>query len=403
MAQFAYKAFNRDGVSYEGESVATDTFALSRDLHAKGETLIIAIPVSVKKFSFKKILQFGTVSEQEKVVFARSLGNMISAGLPLARSLSVLSRQARNPRLVSIIDGIAGEVREGKALNAALSTYPKVFSSLFVAMIRAGEESGNLAESLRILSDQMNQSYTLKKRLRGAMVYPAVIVTIMVLLGILMFFFVVPTLTETFSSLDVELPLSTRMIIGASNILTGYPLQLFSIVIILIGLGIMFIRSARGKRIADYMFVRIPIIKNIVKEANAARTTRTFSALLSSGVEIVRALEITYDVVGNSYFKEVIKESSVAIQKGRPISEVFARFEHLYPPLVAEMMSVGEETGKLSEMMVNLATYYEDEVSRKTKDLSTIVEPILMVVIGAGVGFFAFSVITPIYSIMDTL
>ena len=344
-----------------------------------------------------------SVPQYEKILFARNLGAMLSAGLSLARALAVIERQTKNPRLGSVVAELSGAVRRGETLHSAAAKFPHVFSKLFVAMVRAGEEGGEMPQALVVTSDQMERMYVLKKKIRGAMLYPIIIVCAILGIGTFMMINVVPTLASTFKEMGAELPASTRAIIAVSNFLVEYTILAFSILVIGVGGIYTALRTEAGGRAKDFVFLRIPIIGPIVKEVNAARTARTLASLLSSGVDVVTSLEIVQDVVQNHYFKKVIAQAKENISKGEPLSSAFVRAENLYPAFVGEMISVGEETGQLTEMMKKLAIFYEDEVDRKTKDMSTIIEPFLMLFIGAAVGFFAVAMISPIYQLSDNI
>jgi type IV pilus assembly protein PilC len=213
----------------------------------------------------------------------------------------------------------------------------------------------------------------------------------------------VPTLTSTFQGLGVELPLSTRIIIGASDFLLKHTLLVLGVLVLLIALFLSAIRSVAGKRIIDSMLLHLPVIGEMVREVESARTARTLSSLLSAGVPIVNALEVTRDVLPNHLYKDALDEAADAIQKGETISAVFSRYDRIYPSFISEMSAVGEETGKIGEMLLNAAAYYEAEVDEKTKDLSTIIEPVLMIIIGAGVGIFALSMLAPTYSLVNNI
>jgi type IV pilus assembly protein PilC len=270
-------------------------------------------------------------------------------------------------------------------------------------MVQSGEESGNLVEALNVVAEQMEKSYALKKKVKGAMVYPMIIMIAMLIIGVFMLIYIVPTLTKTFVELNVDLPASTQFIIGLSDFIKNN--ALVSLVIILISAVLLYLfgKSSVGKRFLDTLILHIPMISEMAKEVNSARTTRTLSSLLAAGVPFIRALQIVKDVVQNSYYKEVLTKAEKNIQIGLPISKVFGENAHLYPIFVAEMMSVGEETGELAPMLVKVASFYESEVEQKTKNLSTIVEPFLMVIVGAIVGFFAISMISPMYSLVDSI
>jgi type IV pilus assembly protein PilC len=235
------------------------------------------------------------------------------------------------------------------------------------------------------------------------MMYPAVILSAMFLIGILMVTYVVPTLLKTFSDLHVQLPLSTQVILWVSNLLRDHGIILLCGAIIIVAGIIFWTKHPQGKRVVHYLILKIPVVGEIVKEVNTARTARTLSSLLSSGVDMVDAVKITGEVVQNVHYKKILAEAQEVIKKGDPISKTFSENEKLYPVFLAEMMSVGEETGKIGDMLLGVAVYYEDDVEQKTKDMSTIIEPVIMVLIGAGVGFFAIAMISPMYSLVNVI
>ena len=403
--EFQYKALDKNGDIVKGTKKAKDEFELQKELKSDGLNLLSANLVS--RFSLKamlvKLTNLGKVSEHEKIIINRNLSAMLDAGLSLSRSIGVLEKQTNNPKLKKILEFINSEVKKGKSLSDAMGHFPEVFSSLMISMIQSGEESGNLVQALDVVAEQMEKSYTLKKKVKGAMVYPMVIISAMIVIGIFMLIYIVPTLSSTFEQLDVELPASTQFIINMAdfvenNLLLAILIFAISAVIILAG-----VKTKKGKRGKDWFLLHTPLISPLVKEINAARTTRTLASLLSAGVPFVRALQIVKEVVQNSYYHEIIEQAEKNIQLGLPISKVFREAEKFYPIFVSEMMIVGEETGELGPMLLKVANFYEDEVDQKTKNMSTIIEPFLMVIVGIIVGFFALSMITPMYSLVDTI
>lgn len=402
MAKFLYKATRKNGESYEGHTEAPDRFAVYDHIRKEGGT-VVSIEEE-KEHSLSSLVetatQFtGTIRESDKIMLARNLSTMVKAGLALTRGLSVIERQTTNKRLKVVLTKLTSDVSQGSTLNDALKEFPKVFSPLFVSMVRAGEESGRLAESLGVVASQMERSYYLKKKIRGALIYPAIIVIAMILIGILMLIYVVPTLTQTFEELGVELPASTKAIIVTSDFLTDNSILALAGLALLAALLVVAFRTKRGQRVLDFTILHLPLIAPISKEVNAARTARTLASLLSAGVSMVTAISITKDVMQNSYFKDVLARSERDVQQGVPLSKPFSENAKLYPVLLSEMVAVGEETGQLSEMLEQVASFYESEVEQQTKDLSTVIEPFLMLIIGAVVGFFAISMISPIYSL----
>ena len=402
---FFYRVKSERGDITDGVLEAPDRFSLARDLRSRGNTPLL---IREKSESFADKISiftniFSKISVNEQIILTKNLSGMLRAGLSLYRALSVLEKQTKNPKLSKILTSLSGDINSGGTLSSGLSKFPDVFSKLFISMTRAGEESGNLAGALSDIGMNLEKMHSLTKKIHGAMIYPGVILSAMVVIGILMFAFVVPTLASTFKELGVVLPASTRILIFLGNFFSNNLVLTFLIIIgIFFGLYLL-LRAKFMAQCIDFIVVRIPIVGNLTKELNTARTARTMSSLLSSGVPIIRAVEITQDVVQNIYYKKVLNEAKLAIEKGAPFSQAFSAHQNLFPTMMSEMIQVGEETGKLSDMLLQIALFYEEEVENKTKNLSIIIEPLLMIVIGAGVGFFAISMISPLYSILGSI
>ena len=404
LQKFSYVAI-RDNTQYSGVMQAQNRFEVYEKVRAEGGEIVHVEKLSGFSLSTLRRLneRFSTVKEVDVILFARNLSAMLGAGLSLTRALTVANRQTKSPKLHYILRDVVSHVQKGDALSSALAQYPKTFSSLFVSMVRAGEEGGNLPESLASVALQMDKNYKLKKRIKGAMVYPAIVLSAMVLIGFLMMTQVVPTLKKTFSEVGVELPTATKVIIALSDFLVQHTLASVGLLIVGIVSLVYVLKTPMGKRVFDRVILYIPAVGTIVKEVNAARFARTLSSLLSSGVDIVTALTITRGVVQNFYHRAVITHATTLVQQGGQMSTLFQKYEHLYPPMIGEMLAVGEETGQMSNMLQEVATFYETEVDQKTKDMSTIIEPFLMLFIGGGVGFFAMAMISPIYSLSDSI
>ncbi len=409
MAQYHYKARDSAGADVEGNREAKDQYELAKTLRAEGFSPTYVVDAAKKKGGlFAKKFKLGDyipsflkrVKLEEKMNFARNTAVMVGAGLALTKALEVMVRQTENEKFKEIIRSLVETIKRGKTFADALGQFPSVFPKYFQEMVRAGEKSGKLEESLKLVAMQLKKDYTLRRKVRSAMIYPAIVMVAMVGIGILMLIYVVPTLVETFSELNVDLPLSTRVVVFLSQSLlqSGIFVGLGAI---LIGYGAYrFFKTAQGKNYLDWGFIHAPIIKGINKKFNAARTCRTLSSLLSSGVDVLEALSITKGVLQNHYYQDVLDDARERIQKGETISKSFLSADTVFPPLMGEMMAVGEETGELSHMLLRLAIFYETEVTAATKDLSTVVEPLMMIVIGAVVGFFAISMISPMYNLV---
>lgn len=401
-----YKAQKADGIFYEGERETADKFALARELKAAGETLISAFEARARGPLFSA-LRLGSfmrrIPMHEKIVFIRNLSGMLGSGLSLSRSLTVLERQTRRVRFKQVISDIAARINKGESLSQAFAARASIFPPLVVSMVRAGEESGGLSSSLLAIAEQLDRTYALERKVRGALMYPSVIFFVMVVVGVLMLIFVVPQLTATFKDFNVELPLTTRMVIAFSDFLQAHLTTALLIMTAIVAAVVLAARSVTGKRAIDRVLLHIPVITPLVRETNAARTARTLSSLLAAGVEVVGALQITADVLSNSLHREVLLASRAAIQRGEPMSGAFREREDIFPPFLSEMVAVGEETGKLSSMLRDTGLFFESEVEQKTKDLSIVIEPALMVVVGVIVGFFAVAMISPAYSLMNSI
>ncbi len=402
---FSYKAKSKEGGIMEGVLYASDRFSLARELRSRGNTPLLIKEKGESFMDKLSVLQniFSKVSVSEQIIFTKNLSGMLKAGLSLYRALSVLKKQTKNPKLTKILTSLTDDINAGETLSTGLAKFPDVFSKLFISMTRAGEESGNIAGALSDIGLNLEKSHALTKKVKGALIYPGVIMSAMVVIGVLMFAFVVPTLAGTFKELGVSLPLSTRLLVFLGNFFSNNLLLTF-LILGLAGASLFFLFRAKFMaKYIDFLVIRIPVVGNLAKELNTARTARTMSSLLLAGVSITRSVEITEDIVQNIYYKQVLNEAKAAVEKGAPFSKVFEVNNKLYPVMMSEMIQVGEETGKLSDMLLEIALFYEGEIENKTKNLSTIIEPVLMIFIGAGVGFFAISMISPLYSILGSI
>ncbi len=403
MPLYKYK-FIKDEQEKEETKEFSDKGALYAAVRSWGGSIISAEEIKGAKSAFKIFSLKKKIKSQEIITFAKNLSVMVDAGLSVSRALAILIKQSKNKKLIVILESVGSSVNGGETLSKSLEAHPEVFSSLFVSMVKAGEESGKLSSSLRIVADQLEKSQGLTKKIKSAMIYPSVIMSLMVVIGILLMVYMVPTLTSTFEGLNIKLPLPTRIIIAISDFLVGnFLLTIGAILAIVFGF-VFGLRTQRGKNISDFVALHVPMINTLSKELNAARTTRTLSSLISSGVDIVSAIGIASAVLQNHYFKNLLEGAAKKVETGELLSVSLSNTNgNLYPVFVGEMLSVGEETGKMTDMMNNIADYYEAEVDQKTKDLSTIIEPFLMILIGVAVGVFAIAMMLPTYSLVDAI
>jgi type IV pilus assembly protein PilC len=343
------------------------------------------------------------VSLTEKLMFTRNLQVMITSGLSLPKALRILSEQSKSKKFKAILLKIEENITKGKNFSDSLEEFPEVFSDLFQNMIKIGEETGGMDNVLKLLSRQIEKEHDLKSKITGAMIYPAVIICTMIAIGILMLVMVVPILAKTFEELKVDLPLTTRIVMGLGNFLAQNWLAcIIGLVAAVLLFGII-IKTKRGKKIIDYISLKIPVISPLVKKTNSAYTVRTLSSLIASGVPIVRSLEIVSGTLGNVYYKTAILDAAERVRKGEKLSSALSSYTDIYPSLVLQMMEVGEETGETSGILAKLADFFEEDIANATKNLASIIEPFLMLIIGIVIGFFAVSMVQPMYTMLDAI
>ncbi|HHE45851.1 MAG TPA: type II secretion system F family protein, partial [Candidatus Moranbacteria bacterium] len=309
----------------------------------------------------------------------------------------------KKKKFAAILNKIYDEIQAGNSFADGLAKYPGIFDDLFVNMIRVGETSGNLEEVLNILALQLEKEHELVSKVKGAMVYPAVIIVAMIGIAILMLTYILPKMMNVFTDMNVQLPASTMVIVSISNALRFHSILITSVFIFLIIFLKFFLTTIAGKKLVSFLAIKTPLVKNIVIKVNCARFARVYSSLLRSGVSAVESLKIISQTLTNYYYKDAVKDSVKQIQKGINLSKIIAEKPNIFPVLVTQMVQVGEETGKTETVLLKLAEFYEGEVSQISKNMSSIIEPVLMILIGSAVGFFAVSMLQPMYSIMDNI
>ena len=405
--RYFYKAKNLKGKEKSGILAAESSTHLARILREKGYFLISSrVEEEVKKkgkLEFSKLNIFEKligVSLTEKLFFTKNLEVMIRTGIPLPRAFEILSTQAKSKKFKRALQVISEKIIKGENLSDSLAVFPEIFSALYQETLRIGEETGKLEDSLRILSLQMEREYSLKSKIKTAMVYPILVLSMAAMIGILMMIVVVPKLKAAFEELNIALPLTTRIILSFADFLTKkWPLVVLTVAFLSFIL-IMLLRSEKGGKLKSKLSLKIPIVSKIVKQTNSALALRTLSSLLKAGVPIVRSLEVAAGALTNFYFKKSLKEAAKIVEKGKKVSEALASYQSLYSPMVLQMMEVGEETGETAGVLEKLADFYEEEVAESTQKLSAIIEPVLIMIVGGVVGFFAISMMQPLFSVM---
>ena len=406
MPRYSYKAKNLKGEEKEGYLEAADISSLAKVLYQKGYFLLSANLGENKgrqkgiNISFLRKLE--SVSLTEKLFFTRNLKVMAETGVSLPRAVNILAKQAKTEKFRKILNKISEEIISGKSLSYAVSLYPKVFPNIYKETLRVGEETGKLEDSLEILSNQMEKEHNLKSEIKTAMAYPMIVLVMAIFIGIVMFIFAVPKMKEAFNQFNMKLPLTTRLILSFSDIIIHYWFLVIAFFALIAFIFYTVLKNnKKGGKMMSAVWLKIPLVSKIVKEINAALILRTLSSLLKAGVPIVRSLGIVSGTINNFYFKDSLKQAARSVEKGGKLSQSLRKYKDLYLPMVIEMMEIGEETGETSKVLENLANFYEKESSATLQRLSAMIEPFLILFIGGIVGFFAISMMQPMFSIMQ--
>lgn len=339
----------------------------------------------------------------QKILFVSHLKTMVKAGLSLIDALRILGAEIENKKLRSVIGQITIGVEEGLQLSEVLAKYPKIFPSIYVSMIGAGETAGKMETALDQVSVQMKKNHELSSRIKGAMMYPAVIVTAMIGISIEVVVFILPKLLIMFKDFGAQLPLPTRILIFITDSTAKYGLWMLAFIIIFIITAFWLIKKPKVKRVVHATNLALPIIGGIIKKINLARFTLTLSSLLESTIPIIDATRISSEVLGNVIYKDSLLIVSESLKKGETLSDILRRFPKIFPPMVTEMIMVGERSGKTEDMLRELAEFYGNEVDTTMRNFTTIIEPIIILVLGLAVAGIAVAVIMPMYSLAESI
>lgn len=339
----------------------------------------------------------------KKIFFVENLRVMLRAGISLAPALQTLSSEIDPKSFARVIQGVADRLERGESFGEALTRYPSVFPEIFVNMVKVGEVSGTLERSLEQLGGQMKKEATLKSKVRGALIYPAVVLTATVVIGFLMMIFVVPQILSIFNEVQVELPLSTRILIAASGFVSKNAVGVTIAALLAVGALIFWSRRPSGKLFLHTIFLNFPIMGGIIRKVELARFTRTLSALIKTDVPVVEALRITSSILGNIHYRNAVAHAGEELKKGIAIAEALKKHPKLFPAMVTHITAVGEQSGAIDTLLDELATFYEADVEQILANLTQIIEPLLIVVLGIAVGWMAIAVISPIYKLSESI
>ena len=355
----------------------------------------------------KKILNWikkpKKVSLTQKIFFVQQLGVMIKAGISLSITLRTLSQQTESKSFSIILNDLQQEIEKGNLLSKGLEKYQKIFGELFINMVKAGEASGKLEDVLKQLFVQMKKDHEIIAKVKSAMIYPSIVVGMMFAIGIFVLVYVIPTMSGIFTEMDIELPIATRILIGSSEFILQYGIYiLIGLIVSGVTLG-RIISVPKGKIRFHQMLLKMPILGRIIKKVNLARFCRSLSSLLKTDIPIVQSFEITSKILGNVVYKNALLEGGEKIKKGVSIKESLGQHTKLFPPVIIQMISVGEETGALDDILEESAIFYEEDVTQTMNNLPSILEPVLMVLLGLAVAGMAVAVIMPMYSLSQSI
>ncbi len=394
---FKYRVRDPKGRSLIGTVEARSDKDAARVLRDQGFLIIDIKIISESPVNFMKHT-FDRVGFSEIVNFTRQLSTMVTAGLTLTESLSILGQQTTHKAMISLIDDLLNEIEAGNNFASALEKYPEYFSRIYISSIRAGEAAGMLDKVLNRLADNLEKEREFKGKITGAMIYPAIIVIGMVAVFFIMMTMVIPKMTSLYKDFGVNLPITTVILIAISDFFVSF---WWLVILIMIGAVIGFNygrKTELGDKLLDSFTLNLPLIGPLKRETIMVEFTRTLGLLVGAGLPILEALNIVSDSLESVVYREGLKEASREVEKGFPLGVPLAQNPN-FPPIVSQMTKVGEETGKLDESLLKLSSYFESESDQAVKGLTTAIEPIIMVILGVGVGFLIFSIIMPIYQL----
>jgi type IV pilus assembly protein PilC len=396
-----YKATSRDGTIQSGEMEAKDVAEAAFYLRNK-QLLPIQIKQQQEQTGLPLLSFFKRSNANDLVLFTRQLSSILSSGLTLMQALTILKDQTQAPTMKEIIGGIIRDVQEGKTLAMAITKYPKVFSPIYISLIKAGESSGFLDKILERLADNLEKSQKLKSTIKSALLYPIIIVILMAVVMTIMMIFVVPQLTSLYANLNIALPLTTQIVVAISTgVITFWPFVLGGIALLIFAYR-RWTATDSGRLLRDEAVVRLPIFGNIITLSILTELSRTFGLLVGAGTLVVESLNQSADVTGNLVYQNAIVDVAKRVEKGITVGDALSTY-FIFPPILVQMVRIGEQTGKLDESLLKVSEYFEREVEGKVKGLTTALEPVIMVVLGVSVAFLIISIITPIYNLTSSI
>lgn len=402
MPLFGYEAVDNKGRTLKGTIEADNEQLVLSKLHEQGLHVVRIEPQRERVSPLRRLRRAQKPKLQALVVFTRQFATMIDAGIPILRCLDILHNQTKDLALKQALDSIRKDVKSGMSLNEAMEKHPLVFSDLFVNMIRAAEVAGILDQILDRLATFLEKDLEVRQKVKSAMMYPVMVLVFSFLVLVAIFMFVLPKFKEIFASVNAEMPAMTMMLFSISDFVVGYWWAMAGFAIGMLMVVRAYIRKPKGRYQYDYLKLKLPIFGDLVLKLAVARFARTFGVLIASGVPLMRTLEIVGQTSGNRVLATAIENTRHSLREGQPLSTPFAA-TGLFPAMVIHMMDIGEESGRLSEMMVKIADFYEQEVDATIKGLTSMIEPLLIVFLGGIVGFIAISIMLPMFKLVSAI
>lgn len=394
--EYSYKALQSDKIITGVIEADTEDAALS--ILRGNKLTILGIQAKAKPITSSFSTLFGKVKFTDVVDFTRQLSIMLTSGLTLIDSLDILKRQSENPAMLRLIQQIDTDVKAGLNLSDALAKHKMLFSNLYISLVKAGEASGKLDEILKKLSENLERQRLFKSKIKGAMMYPIIVIVAMLGVMFVMISFVIPKLLAVYKDFNIELPAPTLILIALSDFFSAYWTIVVGAAVGVIIVISRAVKSRKGKRVFDQFTLKLPIMSRVIKIAALVDTTRTLSILISAGVSILEALDIITETTSNVVYQEAFVSIKHAVERGEGLGNALEA-THIFPPILVQMTTVGESTGHLDETLGHLANYFESESEIAIKALTTLIEPAILVVLGVTVGFVVIAVITPIFSL----
>jgi type II secretory pathway component PulF len=401
---FDYKAKNPKGETMEGTVEAINQ-SVAIDVLSKRDLIIISLKESGAVPFWQKSINISFLNRakpKDMVFLSRQLSVMVTAGLPLVKALEILSRQTSQPYLRGVISSISEDVRGGTRFSSSLAKYPKVFDDFYINMVRAGETAGKLDEVLKYLADEMEKNYDLMSKIRGSMIYPIFVVGAVIAVMILMMIFVIPQLTQILEESEVALPVATQILIATSKFLKNNVILMLIGVVVLVVLLRLFFKSKTGKSLFDRALLKTPIFGPLFQKIYLVRFSRSLSTLIVGGIPISSSLKIVSKVVGNTVYQNIIKGALIDVEEGRSISNAFLD-EPAVPKMLPHLMAIGEQTGRIDEILGKIADFYSREVENILSKLITLLEPVILIFLAVVVGGMVIAIITPMYQLASAI